>query len=744
MTLFRDTNGDHQFIGNAALNWRFRSRVTCFKYLFSAALLCVIFLSNSSLAQTTQPKPSPGFQSLKPLTTPPVPLKILSSKYPQFKHVPFADAGVNPVVLPFHYRDTTNQGAPEEALAFSFLLSADLDWMPEIYVTRHAYFIYKRQAALAQELARSYAEPILISNFLMSWRATHGIGGEICRQSNGYTGTLMIFNPQGKLIYQDKFSKPQTINNLLADMDLSAMKIMGGKPSDALAAQLHLPRYTDPSSLKLLGKAAFAPERTKEEFDLYKDILEKDPDFVEVRYWYANQKWWLDQDTDTRETQFALALNSRITLQVLQAFSPWVCSDQNAVKSYPQWIEDAEKILGTDSPQIQTMRVNLAITKQVPKPELLAAATKIAGKYPNHGQLLGALAEAYSTAPGLFNLEMAQSLYLTQMQSRYLPGNTFDSTICSLAKNFLHLGKPREAFQILSGISKTTDSVLPLIVQAKFQSGNFQEITQWFQTQVVPHDIPMKRNIFHILETVACLQEDSKILKLLHKQADFHDIFNDVVTNCESQFNGDTKINPLPPQWYPQVPEVYDNFLVNLITISRDLRSGRYNAAPFVFDVLKNFPDERLYWVAADQYLQNNAAANIRNYDRTAWNFYTALEFMHGDDPWVQETVNRWRKLNLPKPQEVKVEENPLFNQTADTDPPVFTENGIPREAIIDKVEPFSAAARVVELIAKGKKPEALALARKYRQVSVPTLDPSLLHFSQSLVTRVEQKTPTP
>ena len=75
---------------------------------------------------------------------------------------------------------------------------------------------------------------------------------------------------------------------------VAAMTIVDRPPSEKLAAYLHQPRCAHAESLVTLGEAAFVEERSPEEFDKYRRILDADPDFAE--HWsrtLAAKRWSL-------------------------------------------------------------------------------------------------------------------------------------------------------------------------------------------------------------------------------------------------------------------------------------------------------------------------------------------------------------------------------------------------------------------------------------------------------------------
>jgi hypothetical protein len=377
-------------------------------------------------------------------------LTQLERAYPYFRHAPFEKGGFNHFTLPFLYESRERNAHPEEALAFSFMLSHDLDWGPGCYCARHAYFAFKRAIREVQRLQQGYA-PGLISELVRDWNASHAVGGMLKRLRGGYAGELVIYDDEGAVVFRRAYPQMRPYWTLLGDMAVDALAFFGDPPTPALVEHLHRPRCTKPESLVLLGKAAFAEEKSAAEFSLYEQILLADPGFSLVRYWYANQKMWVDQDRPAYFRQCARAMNDYLLAAPLGDFDPAKCGDADLAAGLPRWIERAKVLYGCEVPAVIQRRLEEAGDADRVDPDLLIKGTDLASRLPNQYWLLYYLGRLYGKS-GDFPADhaMALGIQLAAARSPFLTGvNGKLDTLGQVGHNLLYLGRPDMAIGVL-------------------------------------------------------------------------------------------------------------------------------------------------------------------------------------------------------------------------------------------------------------------------------------------------------
>ena len=366
-------------------------------------------------------------------------LDELSAMFPAFQHEPFETAGFNVLALPFRFESVDGSGKPEEAYAFSFLLSASLDWADDSYCARHAYFVFKRHRRTMQRLAREY-DPFDIALEVRNWGASHAMGGLLKHGKNGFAGTLEIYDRRGAAVFRKEYDAPREYFTLLGDMAVDAMTFFGAKPNDPLVKHLHRRRCEQEQSLIDLGEAAFVGERSNEEFSLYQGILHRDPNFADVRYWRANQLQWRDHDRLKYVVQLATALDSYPVRGAFREFDP---AGEALPEHYKSWARQVSKLLGRDVSQDAYLQLKQAAKTHHITGELLERATREAGAHPNDYWLLVDLARAYSQAWDMLDdKDVAASLQIAALRNRYLTGTgTKDDALRGLATSLAELGR---------------------------------------------------------------------------------------------------------------------------------------------------------------------------------------------------------------------------------------------------------------------------------------------------------------
>ena len=355
-------------------------------------------------------------------------LAQLSNLFPAFMLRPSPEE-YSQLVMPFKGGPTEDEQL--KAYAFSFLLSNALDWGPGSYCSRHAYFTFQRSQSLALEAGNSL-RPDAIASYAGKWDATHVFGGEIVAVSNGYTGTLKIYSPDGRLQHQKEFGIPCRYFDLLGNMSAEALRHLGYSPSSNLVNHLKIPRCKNEKLLIELGRAAFASERSGAEFGIYRDILKQEPGFAEVRYWYANQSLWVDGDRDAYDGALAQSLRDYVTRVALEDIELSSAETSPTAFGYNYLIGELERLTGTATPYGWILRFKADRSRRMASTLSQARdATEVAAQYPNNFKLLSCLVgNEAGNKDGIWNgdFSMIASLALAEMRCQYLPSSLAERT----------------------------------------------------------------------------------------------------------------------------------------------------------------------------------------------------------------------------------------------------------------------------------------------------------------------------
>jgi len=358
---------------------------------------------------------------VEPIPIPDYSLDDLTAIFPAFEHEPFETAGFNHLTLPFLYLSRTSGGDPAEALAFSFLLSNSIDWAPGGYCTRHAYFTFKRARRYMRKLAQRY-NPTTIKMAIQDWEATYAVGGTLIRGAGCYAGTLRIYDRVGRTVFRKQYRRSPDYFDLLGDMAVDAIRFFGGEPTPALIKHLHRKRCKDHESIIDLGRAAFIEEKSPAEFRIYERILDRDPHFTDVRYWYGNQRQWKDHDRARYMAQMERALDSYLVEAAAIDFTPEEHPDpETAAEKKAAYLKRLEELVGPDFPSLVRCKLKAAFQEKVMSPQLRERATRIAARYPNCYYLLTQLGQNYGKGYELgADCDMGASIILAALRNRYL------------------------------------------------------------------------------------------------------------------------------------------------------------------------------------------------------------------------------------------------------------------------------------------------------------------------------------
>ena len=399
--------------------------------------------SQPTSAPATQP--TAGQPVVLPLSqVPPQPyshytLARLEKMFPAFEHEPYETAGFNHLTLPFRFVSVAGTGEATEAHALSFLVSHLLDWAPGSYCARHAYFVFKRDHEDFEPMTRGYDRRAIVRE-IYDWRATHAVGGELRRSAAGFAGTLEVYDRHGATILENRYDEPRQYFELVGDMVVDAMTCLDEPPSAAMNEFLHRRRCEHHESILDLGKAAWLKERSSEEFAIYQRILDRDPDFADVRAWWANQKQWRDGDKASYQQQLGLCLASYPVPEFCW-FHPPACPDPELAARRDEWVNEVEALTGPDFPDLLKNRLRFCTKHTGLDMEVFERAARVSRRYPNAFGLLSRLAQTIETWK-TGSRELAAGLRIAALRNRYMPGSGDKSDQARKLSNFMsNLGR---------------------------------------------------------------------------------------------------------------------------------------------------------------------------------------------------------------------------------------------------------------------------------------------------------------
>ncbi len=730
-----------------------------------AAILAILIIPTTAHAQTaaTAPASQPASQpaeAVSPLYLANVSAQSasnysmdeLAEMFPAFKHAPFETAGFNHLSLPFKYESMDITGSIAYADAFAFLLSRDLDWAPGCYCARHAYFVFKRSRRYMTQLARYY-NPKLIAYAIDDWEATHAIGGTIYHSSDGFAGKLQIFDKSGKVAFEKKYPEFREFFQLLGDMSVDSMRFFGYQPSDALIEHLSQARCDGPQSILDLGKAAWLKERSTAEFSLYKKILKRDPGFSDVRYWYANQKYWKDRKRRSYSRAKAKVMDGYPVAVGITGLSRLMGTPWGSKKL--AWIETrVADLVGRDHPSLLDNRLREATfraTYKVPD-ELLDRVTPIVAKYPNNHMLTQRLGHAYMQNHRR-DFSMAASCHIASLRGKSLRSNDKSFTIEKLADCMEFLGRDDIAVQFY----------MPLL--AKYQSGGkkknarktahmasktarcLMNMMQYDQAvkyyRIAFHGIPRidTRRRASILggaavaaalasrkDIVDQILRDRKPLLVKSKYLALVEAYRDCLEG-KKVLAQQVEDASGPSSWHGSKDLLH--FYAQM-----DLNNGSFDH----FDMLK-----RSLLLAP---LDRQTSALFDAFDRAkpepqAAAYYDMLEWLLPDDPWVRKVVSD-RRERMPEGQYITADE--LLAKLADFEPIRWPE---PNEALHEKakenlaaLEPGTIEAAIKRLLDAGDFDKSTELALRYKHLVIASegVATPLTHHMVYLVEQARQK----
>ncbi|MEN8126672.1 MAG: hypothetical protein ABFR90_02585 [Planctomycetota bacterium] len=352
----------------------------------------------------------------------------------------------NPVFLPFEFVCKAGKTDPKQSLTFPCLLSFKFDFVPDNFSARHPAFIYRKKPIWNAKPG----ETKKIAHYIEYWEATHAFGGTVVQHENGYSGQMIVYNMNGQEVLKKKYETPVPYFSLMGQMVKSWMDFRKQPISDGLYNELIRPMTNDMECVHLYGQSFYKPWRTQEEWDIYEQILQRDPNFGEVRFWYANQKSWATGSHANLQVEKGRALQDHLVMPALYEFHYSACREKEIVLNYHKSLSYAQSIC-TENAMIAYLTLN-SKRKRLPLNDL-DSFLPIAEKNPCYYPLLRILAREYRKR-GIS--EKSIPLYLSAVFSGYMPGTgSFEWEWFALAEDFYNLGYYNES--ILCGLIAIRD-----------------------------------------------------------------------------------------------------------------------------------------------------------------------------------------------------------------------------------------------------------------------------------------------
>ncbi|NLW87846.1 MAG: hypothetical protein GXY38_13340 [Planctomycetes bacterium] len=712
---------------------------------------CVLLCCAAAWSQETQDaaRQSCPSETIGPLVkwpladAPKLPLRTytldeLAARFSAFKHEPAESAGFNHLTLPFRYLSTKFKDAGYEALAFSFLLSNAMDWADGCYCARHAYFTFKRSRSVMLPMRQQYDRRI-IAQQIEEWEATHAIGGLLRRTNAGYSGILEVYDRSGEAILILEYSQPRDYFELLGDMAADAMRSLGYQPSEALVRHLKKKRCRDFQSIRDLGAAAFAAEKSNIEFGLYKRILHRDPAFAEVRYWYFNQKQWKDDNREDYILNMSRAMEDYLVESALTDLADEDAPYPAFSEKFGRWVDQAQELVGPEHPSILLIKLYDKHVKRTD--EDIELAEKVVGRYPNCHWLLRQLGHIhYHKRKDPY---MGASMYIAGLRNRFLPsmGHKRDFTL-NLGSALYDLGHYAEAHSVLLPLWET----------------RFDTCFSAYGCQMIPHalkaagwlpeSIAAQRRIYDALDKTtsyrswvlvdfaitAAIHGDEKVLSqvVLDKREEVGSVIRILDAYLEASqgkqvdlgFEKDiTKLD----NWHPIK-------LFRVLAAQLDLLAGKSQCRRSIEEGICWDPFARELWLLIDMYDRRDPSPQMAS-------FYSAIEWLFPHDEWVRQASADYRQ-RVTDP--VFADAQQLLKELEEYKTvrwPVRPERLQPKASPYfwhGKAPPFWAAAAIRRLIEQGDYDRAHELALRHHYMCVQTLQDGLITQANWMIHLVE------
>ncbi|NLF31375.1 MAG: hypothetical protein GX591_10895 [Planctomycetes bacterium] len=666
----------------------------------------------------------------------------LRQTFDAFRHVPYKNAGFNHFTLPFHWEDPEGLGDPNEAWAFSFMISHNMDWGEGCWCARHAYFVYKRHREKIAPLVKDY-DPRLVGELTRFWDGTHAVGGTLRRHADGYSGTLIVYDRDARQLLRKDYARPRPFFQLAGDMTIDALARITTEPNDALKAFLRDPRDIEHESIVELGRAALAPEKTPAEFGLYESILQRDPEFTEVRYWWMNQNAWHSAAWDRYLQEKARILDTRLVAGALAGHDRFAAAEQHA-----RWLGETIRLVGPTHPLALTMRIEWATAANQVDPALLPAALEAAGRFPNDQVLLSELAQ-YCAKGNDFpaDPDLSISLRLAAIESPSLIGYDGKPDLYTgICRDVLYLGRPGLAVSLMvptaqrelrnRGARATRDRMLEAAF-ALMEAGYFEQAVTYYRHAFRNYDSPSQWRIQALVEgAVAAAHAGNRqvVDQILrdHRDELVEAKLLDLVEAYRGLMDGRTDHPFFRKEWADHDTQwgyMHQVILIHQRALLLADRSLRYRVNHDM--AIRQY--SRLFWILFDAYDRLEPRP-------TSASFYVGLEWLHSDDPWVRQAVADFRRRSPDArpwtPEQVR-------EHLADYPPLARPSPDKARQktamTTIMRMPPFALDAAVRHLVETGQFAEAEALTLRLLHLGVVWEDYRIRSHARHLWRRVQR-----
>ncbi|MCD4699138.1 MAG: hypothetical protein K8R91_01005 [Phycisphaerae bacterium] len=577
-----------------------------------------------------------------------------------------------------------------------------------------------------RKLAHFYPED-MIKFAIEDWNATHAVGGELIHTRDGYAGTLLIFDRSAREVFRKDYEKPREYFDLLGDMSVETMKFLGHTPSRALVQHLHRRRCEHHQSIIDLGKAAFVKEKSKEEFGLYEGILKRDPGFADVRYWWANQKWWRDGDRAQYEYQMALAMNSYLVEAAVWDFTIKHPPDRKYAESYHRWLQGAEMLVGPDFPSLLLIRLESAYRNKKASHDLMVRATRAAAKYPNKHGFVWYLGEVHRQRWSSGDSDLAASIHLVGMRDRFVPSvNEKEASVEGFALAMMELGHNDIACQVLLPIfqKKYAESSRYVVwfagqlAESLGRMGRYEEATGYYRIAFkgLKEGDPEKNKALVKGAIAAVLAGKGDILKQIlrdrHKELVkakalyLLEAYRDALDGKPVDIKAVEKKSWKTTTWWQNRQESIFLAQMDLLAVKSTQRKnlGLWVSAS---------PNDRSLWILFDAYDRKDPQPESAC-------FYEAIEWLYGNDPWVKKSVADYRR-RAKKSSVLSADD--LLRQLKDFTPVPWPEADKSRKKLavktLDALPAGAVAAAVRKMIEKREFAKAEELALRFHHLGV-------------------------
>ena len=702
------------------------------KLILTLATLLLGFVSVNAAGQESQPATKPADKPtiifpLAQVPKQPIPKytrKQLVKMWPAFEHAPFKSAGFNHLSLPLRFISLDGTGNPVEGNAFAFLLSDMLDWTPGNYCARHAYFVFKSSRKEMKPFLRQYDRRV-IKTLVREWFATHAVGGVLIQSKKGYSGILEIYDDNGRLVHKKDYRKHRKFFDLLGDMCVDAMRFFGHEPSAEMTELVHYPQCEHRESLIDLGNAAFLRRLSPEAFSLYEKILQRDPEFVNVRDWWSNQAGWADYGRSEKKNV------DRIPPKQVNA-------------RYKQLHSSAPETSGPDNPGVLRKKLKSGYEEKANfTPELLARATRVASKYPNTYWLLDELGDAYYDQ--ISDCDMAASVYLAAMWNRYLTGVGHKKSVSNnFALSLMRIGRNDIAAQVLRSMTarlarnggvKDVATTVRWHGKALKQMQRYPEALKAYEYALRGMKKGHQRN-----RALAEMGEVAAMAGRLDK-------LNDIIRDHRDEIATLKRVYVLEAYRDLLAGKKVDHksFLKASWGVPWETRrcALRFYFQQAIMDGEPRFHNEIRRRVQ-DDFHDRSFQILFHLYEKMfpredSANFYEALDWLNGKDPWVIQAVAEYRQRSTARKLTTA---DGLAEYLKDYEPMYWPKIDPSREKqareVLRSIPPGAAAVVIRDLIVEGDLGRAEELAQRYLNVVVNSSYDARAH-AYHLLNKVKQ-----